>query len=140
MNKLAMAVMTAMLLTAGTGCATSSGGAQTSEEVTADTFQIPEDALRARDPKLAEAMFQLGRKIAYNAYRPAIRLDVAVTKRNDGLWLLSHIERGIASKKPRRNCASMNTPYIHLTKGAPEIFVQQDLWIWYQDCAFDRGE
>lgn len=108
------------------------------EDVTEpDSFDIPEDALRSRDPKLAAAMYQLGRKISTNAYRPVVRLEIGVKKRSDGVWLLAQVERGIASIKKRRRCSSMNTPYIRLTDGDPEIFVVQDLWIWPLDCAFN---
>lgn len=140
MKTIIFAVVTAVFLTTGTVYAASSSGDQPQalEDVTEpDTFDIPEDALRSRDPKLAAAMYQLGRKIATNAYRPSIRLQISVKRRSQGDWLFEQVARGVASIKKKRSCNSMNTPYFRITDGDPEIFVIQDLWIWPLDCAFN---
>lgn len=91
----------------------------------AGSFQVPEDALRLRDPQLAETMFQLGRKVA-RGYQPKVRLDIAVPAQADADWLIANIDRGIASTRWPRE-AVMLPPYVRLTNIYPTVRVTENL-------------
>lgn len=84
-----------------------------------NVVQIPEDAMRLRDPQLAEAMRQLGRKIAKGT-EPKARLTVYAQSQGDAEWLIAQVDRGIASSKWRRE-AVMLPPYVQLTNAYPAV-------------------
>lgn len=135
MKRLVLTVATAIVFT--TGCAGLKEIAQGSIDqfakaddqrpapALAQSFQIPEDALRLRDPQLAEVMHQLGRKVA-RGYQPKVRLEIAVGSQAEADWLISHVDRGIASTGWPRE-AVMLPPMVRLTNAYPTVRVTENL-------------
>lgn len=89
----------------------------------ATRFEVPEDALFARDRQLEQTMFELGRKIA-RGFSPKVRLTVQVGRREDADWLLGAIDKGIASTGWQRS-AVMVSPMIRLSNQYPTIIVEE---------------
>lgn len=92
----------------------------------ADSFDIPEDALRRRDPQLAEVMYQLGRKIGKQRYQAKVRPTILIPTIADADWLVANIDRGIASTGWQRE-AVMLPPDVRLTNAYPSVQITENL-------------